>query len=313
MILTLTPNTAFDLTVVIPKFTPDRTIRATQTYHSMGGKPTDASWILGRMGETNLALGLSAGAIGEKVKGMLNELGVITDFVEADGETRINTVILDKTTGEQTTITTASMSVNETHLTHLREKYVDILKNATVLITGGSLPSGVPSEFYTEVIQLAHEHHVPVIFDVSEPNLSIGLKAKPTFIKPNKDELSTLVGHGISTIEEAYRIGQDILQQYGTQSVITFGQAGALAILKDCAYRIPPIGIDVQSAAGAGDAVLAGLAHSIHHGHPIEDGLRLGIATATAVCLQVGTAAYDVADMERFLPQVELILYPSKT
>ena len=42
----------------------------------------------------------------------------------------------------------------------------------------------------------------------------------------------------------------------------------------------------------------------------IEEGLRLGVAAATAVCLQPGTAAYDVADMERFLPQVELIPYP---
>lgn len=311
MILTLTANTTLDLTVVIPKLIPDSTIRATQTYHSMGGKPTDASWILGRMGVSSLALGLSAGAIGEKVKGMLEDLGVITDFVEAEGETRINTVILDKATNEQTTITTASMTVNETHLAQLREKTIEALKTATVLITGGSLPNGVPPEFYTEVIQLAHEHRVPVIFDASEPNLSIGLKAKPTFIKPNQHELSALIGRDISTIGEAYQVGQDILQQYGTQSVITFGHEGALAVLKDCAYSIPSIDIEVKSAAGAGDAVLAGLAHAIHHGHPIEDGLRLGIATATAVCLQMGTAAYDVTDMKRFLSQVELIPYPN--
>ena len=83
-----------------------------------------------------------------------------------------------------------------------------------------------------------------------------------------------------------------------------------LAVLREGCYRIPPIEVDVSSPAGAGDAVLAGLAHAIHHGSPIEDGLRLGVAAATAVCLQPGTAAYDVADMRRFLPQVELIPFP---
>ena len=51
-------------------------------------------------------------------------------------------------------------------------------------------------------------------------------------------------------------------------------------------------------------------AHALHFKTTIEEGLRLGVAAATAVCLQAGTAAYDVEDMRRFLPQVELIHYP---
>lgn len=310
MILTLTANTTLDLTLVVPQYTPDLTLRASETYHSMGGKPTCASWVLGRMGEPSHALGLAAGAIGEKVKGMLADFGVTPDFVEADGETRINTVIIDEKHGTQTTITTKTMFVTEAHLEALKVKYIEALKSASVLITGGTLPHGMSPEFYTGVITLAHEHDVPVIFDASEPNLSVGLQAKPTYIKPNHHELGALIGHDIRTVEEAYQAGQDILSQYGTQPIITMGEDGALAVLQDCAYRIPPIPVDVKSAAGAGDSVLAGLAHAIHHGHPIEDGLRLGIATATAVCLKRGTAAYDVADMKRFLPQVELIPYP---
>ena len=58
MIVSLTPNTTLDLTVFIPKLIPNTTIRATETYHSMGGKPADASWILGRMGVPSLALGI---------------------------------------------------------------------------------------------------------------------------------------------------------------------------------------------------------------------------------------------------------------
>lgn len=310
MILTLTANTTLDLTLVVPAYQADATIRATETYHSMGGKPTDAAWILGRMGMPNHALGLSAGAIGEKVKGMLAAFGVTSDFVEADGETRINTVIVDEQLGKQTTITTKTMFVTDAHLAELKAKYIDALKHATVLITGGSLPHGMTPAFYVEVIELAHQADVPVIFDASEPNLSAGLQAKPSYIKPNQHELSALLGREIQTLDDAYQAGQDILDTYGTQSIITLGADGALVVLRDCAYRIDAIPVEVKSAAGAGDAVLAGLAHAIHRGDPIEEGVRLGIATATAVCLQRGTAAYAVADMERFLPQVELIPYP---
>jgi len=116
MIVSLTPNTTLDLTVFVPALTTNTTIRATRAYHSMGGKPTDAAWILGRMGVGSLALGLAAGAVGVKVKRMLEDLGVRADFIEVGGETRINTVIIDESTGEHTTITTTSMNVEPQHV-----------------------------------------------------------------------------------------------------------------------------------------------------------------------------------------------------
>ena len=310
MILSLTPNTTLDLTVFIPRFTAGTTIRATRTYHSLGGKPTDAAWILGRMGVPSLALGLSAGAVGEKVKGMLEALGVTVDFTAADGETRINTVIVDEASGAHTTITSASMTVQPAQLAALHQRYSKALTSASVLIAGGSLPPGVAPEFYAQAIQLAQAQSVPVIFDASQPSLGVGLQAKPTYIKPNQHELAAWVGQPLADIAAIYAAAQDILQRYGTQSVVTMGADGALAVLQDRSYRIPPLPIQVSSPAGAGDAVLAGLAHAIHHQQPIEDGLRLGIATAAAVCQHPATAAYDLADMQRFLPQVELLPYP---
>ncbi len=310
MILSLTPNTTLDLTVFVPALVSNTTIRASRTYHSMGGKATDAAWILGRMGIGSLALGLAAGAVGEKVKIMLEELGVSTDFIEVGGETRINTVIMDEASGEHTTITTASMIVEPAHIEALRQRYEAALPGATVVITGGSLPPGMSPAFYADAIALARAYGRPVIFDAAEPNLSAGLAARPSFIKPNEHELSALTGAKLQTDAELYEAGRAILAEHGTQVIITRGKDGALAILSDRAYRIPPIPVEVSSPAGAGDAVLAGLAHAVHHDMPLEVGLRLGIAAATAVCLQPGTAAYDRADMERFLPQVELIPYP---
>ena len=310
MIVSLTPNTTIDLTVFVPKLITDTTLRASRTVYSLGGKPTDASWILGRMGVGSLALGLAAGSVGHKVNVMLEAYGVTTDFVSAEGETRINTVIIDESTGEHTTITSASMFVKPSHLDALRERYRAALKSASVVITGGSLPPGMEPEFYVEAIHMAREQGVPVLFDASQPNLEVGLRARPTFIKPNNHELSALVGKELDSAEALYASASDVLARYGSEVVISRGNKGVLAVLREGSYRIPPIPVDVSSPAGAGDALLAGLAHAVHHGRPIEDGLRLGVAAATAVCLQPGTAAYELADMRRFLPRVELIPYP---
>ncbi|MCY3574015.1 MAG: 1-phosphofructokinase family hexose kinase [Chloroflexi bacterium] len=310
MILSLTPNTTLDLTVFVPRLETHRTIRATRTVYSMGGKPTDASYILGRRGIGSLALGLAAGAVGEKVAAMLRELGVTVDFIEVAGETRINTVIVDEAAGEHTTITSASMQVRPADVAALLARYEQALSQASVVITGGSLPPGMTPGFYADAIKLANERGLPVIFDAAPPNLQAGLHARPAFVKPNQDELSALVGEELRELAEIYRAARDIQAKYETQVVVTLGEAGALAVLAGRSYRIPPIPVAVSSPAGAGDAVLAGLAQALQQNLPIEDGLRLGIAAASAVCLQPGTAAYEVADMQRFLPLVELIPYP---
>ncbi len=311
MILTVTANTTLDHTVMIPALQENKTIRATGSVYSMGGKPTDASWILGEIGIPSRALGFAAGLVGQKVESMLRARGVTPDFVQVGGETRINVVIIGQGVGSQTTITTSTLEVEPEHLAALREKYIAALdERPSCVVLGGTLPKAVPPSFYADYIGLANERGIPTIFDAAEPNLSAGLAARPTYIKPNQDELAQLTGKPVKTLDDAYQAGRAILEKYGTSPIMTFGGDGALAVLPDRAWRIPPLHIDVVSAAGAGDAVLAGLAASLERGQPIEEGLKLGMAAASAVCLLPGTADCRREDVERLLPEVILIPYP---
>jgi 1-phosphofructokinase family hexose kinase len=310
VIVTLTANTTLDLNVFVPSFAKNRTLRATKTVQGLGGKPTDASWILGEIGIPSRALGFAAGATGKKVEALLQAKGVNTDFTWIPGDTRINVVMIVEEEGWQTTITTTTMEVLPEHLDLLRKCYCEALGEATVVVTGGTLPKGMEPSFYVEFIGLARERGIPVIFDADQPNLSAGLAAHPTYIKPNKDELERLVGHPLNSLEDIYHAGREIYDQFGTCPIISLGEEGGMAVLPDRAYRILPISVNVVSAAGAGDGVLAGIAASVYRGHPIEEGLRLGFAAATAVLLQPGTADCHRADVEAFLPQIELIPYP---
>jgi 6-phosphofructokinase 2 len=135
------------------------------------------------------------------------------------------------------------------------------------------------------------------------------MEGRPTVAKPNIDEIAELYGQAVTTNEEAYEAGRELQDKYGAALVITLGKEGALAVLQDRAYCIPVLQIPVVSTAGAGDAVLAGLAAALSQGHPLEAGLRLGFAAAAAVCLTPATADCRRADVERFLPQIELVPY----
>jgi 1-phosphofructokinase family hexose kinase len=256
-----------------------------------------------------LALGFAAGGIGQKAELMLRSREVEVDFVQVEGESRLNTVLISDN-GDHSTITVNTLRVLPEHVPLLLTRYKAALEQAKVVILGGTLPQGTDPSLYVTCIEMARSRAIPVIFDASEPNLSAGLTAQPTYIKPNQDELSGLVGRAITTIAEAYHAGQEILDTYGTAPIISLGQAGGLAVLPGKTYRIPALPIQVVSTAGAGDAVLAGLAAELWRGEPVETGLRRGFAAAAAVCLHPGTADCDPADVERFFPQIELISYP---
>ncbi|MBE0688570.1 MAG: hypothetical protein IH587_00430, partial [Anaerolineae bacterium] len=149
-IVTLTPNTTLDHTVMIPSFVHLKTIRSTGSYFSMGGKPTDASFILGTIGIPSLALGCAAGAIGHKVEELLRQRGVTPDFIEVNGETRINTIVVCEDVVGQTTLTVNTLHVAPEHIEALKRRYAETLEDASVVVTGGTLPHGMTPDFYAE-------------------------------------------------------------------------------------------------------------------------------------------------------------------
>ena len=314
MIISVTPNTAIDYTLRVPEFSLGRTIRAQESAWGMGGKAADAAWILGHWGVTNLALGFAAGQNGKRMDKMLRERGCQTDFVWVEGETRLNTVLCMN--GKHSTFTSSTLEVTPEYINAFYHKYSLALEQATCLIIGGSLPNGVPPTFFMDVIQLARQRDVPVIFDSSGPYLKTGIEARPSLIKPNLTELLDLTGDGSSLLGEdqslthrkraVYSRARQVQAQFGVAVVVTLGAEDALALFGDTHYWIPSLNVEVVSAAGAGDAVLAGLALAYSKHMPIVEGLRLGFALATAVLLTIGTADYRVEDARRFLPLIEL-------
>ena len=310
MIVTVTPNTGIDYILTVPELPLNRTVRSTETLWGMGGKATDVSWILGKLGVPSLALGFAAGWPGKQMQEMLHERGVKTDFIEADGETRINIILIQSDGSGYSTFTARTLRVRQEHLDAFERKYEAALDQATCVVIGGSLPDGSPREFFAAAIAKARRRKIPVVFDSSGPNLHLGLQAGPTVIKPNEAEIADLLGQAPESWDEISTAARQIQQRYGTAVVATLGGRGGMAVFGEVCLRIPPLQVEVASAAGAGDGVLSGLALALAGGQPIEQGLRVGFALANAILLTPVTADFNLEDFERLQRQIVLIPYP---
>ena len=303
MIITLTPNTGIDHTIQVSGFQLNKTIRANASAWGMGGKATDVSWILGRLGVPTRALGFAAGPNGQRMDDMLRERGAETDFVWVEGETRLNTILIVEAQG-QSTITTSTLLVSPEHLSEFRLRYRQALQDASCVVMGGSLPIGVPVEFYVDAMEQAHAQDIPVIFDSSGPALTAGLRGRPALIKPNLTEFSELLGYMPNSQEEVLHGARKLHDDFDTGVIVTLGEEGAIAVSQEDSFFAHPISVPVVNSAGAGDGVLAGMAMAYERGESFQYGLQHGFALAAAVLKTLPTADFNVEDYQELLPRI---------
>jgi 1-phosphofructokinase family hexose kinase len=305
MIITLTPNTGIDFTLKLSSFQLNSTIRALDSAWGMGGKATDASWTLGKLGVPTRALGFAAGPNGARMENMLRERGVETDFVWVEGESRLNVIVVVAGEG-QSTITSSSLNVSPVHLSRFAARYEKALEDASCVVMGGSLPAGVPIDFYSQAVAQAKERSVPVIFDSSGSSLHAGVRSRPEVIKPNLTELGELLGSVPDSRGQVEQAARKLHDEYGSKVIITMGSEGAIAVSGESCYLIHPLSVPVESVAGAGDGVLAGMALAYLRNESFEYGLRHGFALAGAILKTLPTADFEVEDYRDLLSQIQV-------
>ena len=311
MILTVTPNSAIDWALFIPHFNWGGSLQVDKAVWGMAGKSTGAAWILGELGVDTIAMGFAAGTSGEKMIELLEQKNVETDFIWVSGETRLNVHVFDRGNDQQTLLAVDTLEIANAHIERFMKRFTKKLKQAKVLITGGSLPAGLTPDFFREIITAAKEKGVPVVLDSGFPHLANVLLVSPDLIMLNRADLSGVVGHAVVSIEEAYQAARAIIEKYSTQVLVTLDTEGTLAVLKESAYRIPAIKVErIENTTGAEVGILAGVAYALANQFPLEDGIRLGTAASSAVTMASAAADCRKDDVERLLSKVELIPYP---
>jgi 1-phosphofructokinase family hexose kinase len=313
MILTVTPNPSIDHILFVRDFAMQDLLRAEQEKVSPSGKGIDVSIILHTFGYRTRAIGLNAGKRGKLLTDLLDEIGLPYDFIQAQGETRMATLLTDLATGRQSTIITHSLVAATHHHNQLLNRIISYGASSWGLVLAGSIPPGLPDNIYASLLTVAHQEEMVALLDSSGPGLQAGVQGRPHILKINLRELADLAPDAAQWEQEGVDIAalagflQARWQEWATQAVvITLGRRGALAITSEGVYFAPALSVPVVSPAGAGDAVSAGLMMARRDGKPWPEALALGMAAAAAVVQNAGTPDCDPAQVRALLGQVEV-------
>jgi 1-phosphofructokinase len=104
--------------------------------------------ILSQLGCESAAMGFLAGFSGEYVRDVLRRHRITTNFVHVPGETRTNVYIVDEIGHIETGIAELGPYIPEDALGRLVTNFDRMLHRAHLVSIGGSLPPGVPQDFY---------------------------------------------------------------------------------------------------------------------------------------------------------------------
>jgi tagatose 6-phosphate kinase len=192
MILCVNLNAAIDKTIVVSSFKLGEIHRPEVVKSLAGGKGCNVARGLQQLGEKPVVTGWVGGTGGQFIENGLRQEGIATDFVYTDFESRTCTSILDSTTQTMTEIYEKGDPVPPDKVTEMLAHFREIVGGYTAVTLSGSLPPGVPLDFYAQLIEAAHEKNVPAFLDTSGEALRQGVKAKPFLIKPNESEVAIL-------------------------------------------------------------------------------------------------------------------------
>ncbi|HEY9525484.1 MAG TPA: 1-phosphofructokinase family hexose kinase [Anaerolineales bacterium] len=306
MILCLNLNAAIDKTIVVPSFEINKIHRPDSVLSLPGGKGCNVARALKTLGETPVVTGWVGGFAGQFIETELQREGIQTDFIHTESESRTCTSILDREKGTITEIYETGEAVPREKIEELRFHIRGILGNYKAITLSGSLPAGVPPDFYASIIETAREAGVLTFLDTSGDALRLGLEAGPFFIKPNETEARALLGLKTNDVSDFAQAVAEIAQTYQTNVLLSLGARGAIAAKEGETFLIKNPSVEAKSAVGSGDSMLAGLAYGILHGLSFEEAITCGVAAGTANALTLGAGQFKIEDFARLRDQVQM-------
>ena len=297
-IVTLTLNPTIDTAFEADEVRPTQKTRTFNEHVDPGGGGINVARVLKRFGADVTALFLAGGHTGHLLDRLLGREAIEREGIEIDGDTRLSVTVFDRSSTCEYRFVPEGPKVLE------REWRAALDRVRTIecdwLVASGSLPRGVPDDFYAQV-RAAMPAGARFVLDTSGAALADALRQGGiTLVKPNKAELEELAGGPLADREAMIAAASELVARGSADRVaVTLGHAGAILVGREGTDFVAAPAVESLSAVGAGDSFLAGLLYGLASGADRTAALRLGVAAGAASTLSPGTGLSSSEDVEK--------------
>ena len=306
-VVTLTMNPAIDLSVSVESVAPFHKLRCGDGRRDPGGGGINVARAIKRLGGDVIAVYPHGGVLGELLRRLVDREGISASPISVSGETREDITVIEQATGSQYRFVLPGPRLVESEWKTCLGTVATLEHGAQFVVASGSLPPGVPDDFYGRVAKQAKQAGAKIVVDSSGPPLRNALAVGVFLVKPSLNEFRILLGGPLETEVEWVNACRSLIAMGQAEIVaLTLGDQGGLVVTRDRILRAPALKIEPVSVVGAGDSFLGAMIWSLTTGHTLETAFRYGVAAGSAALLMPGTELCHRADVERLVNYVKI-------
>ncbi len=305
MILTITANPSVDISYQLEKFNIDDVTRTSDIEKHAGGKGIHVGYVLKELGTKPVHSGFAGGKLGEFIEEGLEDRGQEARFVKIKGDTRNCIAILHE--GKQTEILEVGPTISKKEEEEFLNKLDQISEGCHIINISGSLPKGLTSDFYKEIIKYAKKHDKFVSVDTSGKTLKdmINAEEKPDLIKPNETEIADVLGRKIEKKDLKEILKQEPFTDI-PYIIVSMGKDGAMVKIKDKIYNAKVPKVEAVNPVGSGDSSLAGALFAIDEGKSDEEIIKTSMTCGLLNVLTEEIAHIEIEKFDKYFEEIKV-------
>lgn len=297
-ILTITLNPTIDASCEAEEVRPVFKIRTTAERYDPGGGGINVARVVRELGGDAVIVCLAGGVNGQVLIAMLDRLGLERQVIPIAGNTRISFVVHERASGQEYRFVAEGPEIRADEWRACLARLDSF--DADYVVASGSLPRGIPHDFYARVAHRVAGRGGRLVLDTSGEALRAALAEGVYLVKPNLRELESLVGQKLEAPREQEEAARRLVAHGAAELVaVSLGADGALLATRDGCIRLAAPPVEPKSAVGAGDSFVAAMTLALAQGRPPADAFALGVAAGTAAVLTMGTELCRRGDVER--------------
>jgi 6-phosphofructokinase 2 len=297
---------AVDKSSSIDRVIPERKLRCASPHFYPGGGGINVSRAIKKMGGVSVAVYPAGGLTGKMLDNLLSREKIDHISIPIRGVTRENLTIIEKSTGQHYRFGMPGTKLCSNEWRNCLDKLLSLEPLPEYIVASGSIPPGVPEDFYAKIAKEIRETKARLIVDTSGKALDLAAQAGAYLLKPNMRELETITRRKINDESQQEAAARRLIQKCQCEVVVvSLGAAGALLVTKDRSERMRAPHVPLKSKVGAGDSMVAGIALGLVRKYSLRDAVRFSIAAGAAAVMTPGTELCKREDVQRLYKSME--------
>lgn len=304
MILTVCMSPCTDVTIELESLKVGRTNIVKNKTFSLGGKGLNVAVGVARLGFESHVTGLMYEENGYLFENALQEEDVPHSFVWNKGRARENYKFIDRR-AMLTEVNDVGEEIPEEKAEEVLSLVQSLSMSSKVTVLSGSLPRGLDGSYYGRLARAVSSQSLKVV-DASGERMFSAMQEGVDLVKPNLDELEYTLGRRITDKGEMLSACYELLDRGAARVLLSLGKQGAVITDGANSYYCKSINVAMNSAVGAGDAMVAASAIQLRDGAGLEDILRAGVAAGTATVMTVGQISFEKEKYDEVFASLEV-------